>query len=170
MAAGSKWIYCCETTSSHDVSRKHKDCLKKIKDIIFKEGGPRNNGFKDSHIALYIDLVEAKSKPTSPKSTMDIGVGISKKMNKGVLLIDFKLNVSNPKNIGGSDLNLKIKNTKDIMGGDPPIYPEYIFIFHPQIINQARYEINRLFKNNPKYTKCIQVYDLERLKEVYFNI
>lgn len=166
----SKLTYCCETTLSHEVSRANEDCLRKIKDIIINEGGPKNNGFKDNYIALYIDLVERKSQSPSPKSTMDIGVGMSSgKRNRVMLLVEFKFNIGNPRNIGVSDLNLKIKNTKDIVGSDPPIHPEYIFVFQARIINQAKHEINKLFKNNPRYTRCIQVYDLNLLRETYFN-
>ncbi len=163
-----KWKYNCKITIEHKLALKFSDSIENIHDIIVSEGG-KNSPFKNQNqVCINIDKVEknrAKKEKRNAYKTMDTSFAISYGKKNEMVLCEYKLNYKKPENISKSELDEKIKNSKDLLGNEPNIHSVYIFVFSTKIKSQALNKIRRLNSNK----KNFNVVDINELKELYFN-
>jgi len=95
---------------------------------------------------------------------MDIAFAISDSLNIEILLVEFRFNYKNPNNLQKGDLEGKVSGSKSFLGNSVKINDNYIFIFKPNLIQQAR---NRMQRMNPKIPNNYIVMDLEGLVTKY---
>ncbi len=163
----NNWKYCKETTITHRLSITHKDCLIDINNLS-KKNGAKKEVFKKEIEVLNLDCVEiklAKNERRNRKKTMDFVVGLKRKNENKMLLIDFKLKAKNGKNIDGSNLKNKIKYSVSLIGNNPQIMKFYLLIYNKNYINEATQTIRRKMLNKPE----IIIISINELKTILFN-
>nr|WP_320038504.1 hypothetical protein [uncultured Bacteroides sp.] len=138
--------YCKETTEQHPLSIKYPACLEQLKGCIKKEGGS-GELFSDDDICLNLDEVEEKvSKGGDREATMDVAIGLSEeKRNRQMLLVEFRFRYDKPSNIGKKEIEDKINHSKQLLLGGGTINKDYVFVFSPKKVNEARSHFRRLF-------------------------
>lgn len=114
-------------------------------------------------IVLDMDKVEIINKTGygSRQETMDFCMGLQCKQ---MLLVEAKFRVVKPGNIKKSDLENKIRYSKNLLGQEIPIAKEKVFLFHHQTIEIAKRYLARLFNNNPN----LNVLTINEFKDKYF--
>ena len=167
----NNWKYCEETTKNHPVYKKYESCcVEYIADVIKKENKKKSNLFENNkYTVINVDSVEKelakKEKRGENRPTMDIAFGIisKQKKDKNFLLVEFKLNVSNYKNISKTEIKDKVNGTKDIIDkGYYSIYNFYIVIV-TEVIKRRHYSEKSQKKESIEYES------LSTLKGKYFN-
>lgn len=144
--------YCESTTRNHALSVKHSEQLEKINDL-FKNEGFKGKALFGQEIAINLDKIEAKlsrKDKREQRKTVDFAVGISDNgKNKQMLMVELKLNVSNPDGITKKDIEEKIKHSNDLLGTDPQIGKEKYILFQNCVKQQAKHYIGRVYVNRP---------------------
>lgn len=159
------------TTKNHNVSKQYLCCLEDFNKIVHRE----DDELKNKQIPQLVSDVEvlnldcAEEKRCDPNNiqrnkTMDIAFAISDSLNIEILLVEFRFNYINPYNMKKGDLEGKVSGSKSILGNSVKINDNYIFIFKPNLIQQAR---NRMHKMNPKIPNNYIVMDLDGLVRKY---
>lgn len=99
--------------------------------------------FKTEVSALDLDEYE-KSKKSNNDSTMDSAIGVCNQNSKNerLMLVELKIDVSEPENMEMSALRGKISHSKEILSSDK-IDSDILFVFKTDIIKN---KANRLFK------------------------
>jgi len=137
--------YCKETTEQHPLSEKYPACLEQLKGCIKKEGGS-GDLFSDDDICLNLDEVEKVMSTGNREATMDVAIGLSEeKRNRQMLLVEFRFRYDKPSNIGKKEIEDKINHSKQLLLGGVPINKDYVFVFSPKKVNEARSHFRRLF-------------------------
>ena len=170
MVTQSKWLYCCDTTKEHSVSKRYPNCLEKIDEITKGESIKKLKTRFSEEIALNLDKVESdrtRGKGNS-NSTMDIAFGIKKEgKSKQFILCEYRLNYKNVNNIKKSDLDSKISHSKNLLGAEIPIQTSYLFVFSSKIQKTALNKLRRFSSN--KSTLYVAI-DVPKLYSSYFDI
>lgn len=159
------------TTKNHNVSKQYLCCLEDFNKIVHRE----DDELKNKQIPQLVSDVEvlnldcAEGKRCAPNNiqrnkTMDIAFAVSDSLNIEILLVEFRFNYKNPNNLQKVDLEGKVSGSKSFLGNSVKINDNYIFIFKPSLIQQAR---NRMQRMNPKIPNNYIVMDLEGLVTKY---
>lgn len=125
------------------------------------------NNFPDSKV-LDMDLAEvetAKLEARLRNSTMDCSFAITELEDTKILLVEFRFNYVNLKNLNRNKLIDKVTGSISLLGNSIDIFPEYIFIFQPGLKAQAQ---RRLFMMNPKIPTNYIAYEVNDLKARFF--
>ena len=166
MVEKNNWKYCKETTIQHPIALKFENCVEDIGTVSIAEGAKKS---PFSHeVCINLDKVErllAKKQKREAQRTMDISFGIKYGNQKRILLCEYRLNYKNVNNLKKSELDLKISNSKSLVGQDPLVHNYYLFIFNSNLKNQAYHVLRRLYANN----NTIEVMDLIDLKNHFFE-
>ncbi len=81
-----------------------------------------------------------------------------------MLLVELRFNYQNLKNLKKSDLEGKVRGSVALLPNNV-IHTEYLFIFQPNLVAEAR---RRLARMNPVIPNNYKTMDLDKLKETYF--
>ncbi len=164
-----------QQTMSNLVAEKHSGCMKDINAIILKEDNSLSEIpmlFNDV-LVIDLDCVEkqtAKIESRNQHKTMDITFAINqldKPPLTTMLLVELRLNFKNPSNIKRQELTDKINHSKQLLDNClVPICEDFIFIFPPNIKQQA---IRHFYRYKPKFPNNYKVMTIEELKETYFG-
>lgn len=164
MVSQNRLMYCSTTTIQHYLSVAHKNCIERIAFIIVSEGG-KNPGFNNEE-ALNLDKVETflaqQQKGRNRNATVDMAFGVKDGGKKEFVLCEYKLR---KKGKGLQDYNIsnKIKYSKDLLGGTPPIY-KCCLIVPPDSKSSAASYVRRYSTNRQE----IKVFDLKGFVVEYF--
>ena len=151
------------TTENHQLSLKNPKCLEMLDKIIVDEGGSCSRKLGNDVVVLNLDKVAKGLKAARTISTMDMTFGVTDENGKNakMVLVDFKFRHKTVSTIGKSDLEDKVKDSRDIMGNIPPILPQCYFVFTTKLTNQATRHIARIFNNKPSIPyKSVDINDL----------
>lgn len=122
---------------------KHRLCKFKstLQDICIRDY--KTPYFKTNVIALDLDEYE-KSHKSNNDNTMDSAIGVCNQNSKNdrLMLVELKIDVSEPENMEMSALRGKISHSKEILSSDK-IDSDILFVFKTDVI---RNKANRLFK------------------------
>lgn len=158
-------------TLNHIVSQKYPCCIKDYNDIILSEDDllvSKPSYFKDVE-AIDLDCVEIETAKLERRpivhSTMDSAFAISDVNNLEMLLVEFRFNYSNLSNLLRKKLLDKVSGSIVILGTSIKINDTYIFIFKPNLVQQARSRFRRM---NPQLPNNFIAMDLIDLKTQYF--
>lgn len=154
--------YCKETTEQHPLSIKYPACLEQLKGCIVKEGG---SGvlFSDDDICLNLDEVEKLVSKGSREATMDVAIGLSEeKRNRQMLLVEFRFRYDKPSNIGKKEIEDKINHSKQLLLGGATINKDYVFVFSPKKVNEARSHFRRLFSGKKVSASVMEEKELHK--------
>jgi hypothetical protein len=163
--------YCSHTTSTHAIAVSYGTVLIELNTLIARESlVPTSPLFDSGTLVIDLDLAEeiaAKTARRLPNSSMDMAIGLMDSVTKTstMLLVEIRLNYTNPNNLVRSKLDAKVSGSKYILSNMPPIAPEIIFIFATNYVQQA---INRLFRMVPMVNSPFKVMDVNQLKATYF--
>src|ERR1039457_5423234 len=132
--------YCQPTTQAHPLAERYPQYLNNINTIIREEGGT-NRPF-NTEVALKLDKIKECSDDiniTHMKS-MDMVLGIKDGTNSLSLLVEFKLDCKNARNLKEGELREKIKDSKILLfGSGIPVHNRYVFIFNDELLeNESR--------------------------------
>jgi len=166
MEIQNKWIYNKNITINHNLAQQYKISIEKINDTIVSEGG-RKTDFKNE-VCINLDKIEkilAKKERRNAFRTMDIAFGISKGKAENMVLCEYKLKYKKPANLSKSEIDGKIKYSKNLLGNEPPVLNRFIIIFKSEIKAQSYSILRRLYANK----NLFQVLDINELKEKYFK-
>lgn len=166
MGKQNSWLYCSNTTKEHGLSKKHSGCVEKIYDITISEGGKKPPF--SSEVALNMDKIElsiAKKDKRNARKTMDMAFGVKRGRSKQFVLCEYRLNYKNPNNIRKSELDSKLLYTKSLLGNEPAVHNNYLFIFLSNIKQQAISKLRRLYSSRPNYMAI----DVPELKSRFFK-
>lgn len=161
--------YCKATTEGHKIAKTHK-CIKQITIVLLREGWKSKAGlFSENQTVIDLDLLEeclSKKQKRDKLPSMDIAFGVElHNREKNLLLVELKLNVSNPNNLDLTDLKDKIHGSKLALSHEFPINNRFVFVFQTKIIEQIR---NRLSRQIPRIPSSYEVLDVHSLKGNYF--
>lgn len=170
MAQQNDWKYCETTTKQHSLAVKFRNCVELIHDISVAEGS-RKSPFVNE-LALNLDKLETEKCIKDKRdafATMDIAFGVErddsgKRKVERFVLCEYRLRYKNVNNIKKGDLDSKINYSKRLLGNSPALHDKYIFVFSSGLKAQAYSRLRRLYNNKA----CIEVFDLNELKAVYF--
>ena len=156
-------------TKKHPLSQSYSCCIKDFNDVIFCEDQALKSTPNIVSDVEVLNLDCAEEKRCDPNNiqrnkTMDIAFAISDSLNIEILLVEFRFNYINPYNMKKGHLEGKVSGSKSILGNSVKINDNYIFIFKPNLIQQAR---NRMHKMNPKIPNNYIVMDLDGLVRKY---
>lgn len=156
--------YCKLTTCSHELAKKHPDCLQEIC-LFMKEEGGRGHLFTKKEVCINLDKVEIKRANADNEATMDMCVGVSSNgKSRSMLLIELRFRYKSPRNISETNIRNKIAHSKELVKGT--ILPDYIFLFSKKCKNEARAHFNRIF--NGRKVSCI-IMDEEEFYNNFFD-
>jgi hypothetical protein len=163
--------YCRTTTEAHTIAQTYPLCVEAIDAHIVGEGYygilPL---FTNGETLIDLDLAEklmAAIELRAPNQSMDMSIGL-KNHNatiREMLLVDFKFRVVNPNNLVQVDMTGKVAGSLLILGTSTTVRSEYIFIFQPNLVQQAR---NRLARMIPRIHSGFIAMDINDLKAAYF--
>lgn len=113
---------------------------------------PKKNYFDTRIECLDMDTYEKKCGGNAD-CTVDAVIGISKCVNKvtsshRLLLVELRMLYVNANNLSKTELEQKIKHTKDLLGSELSIDKNNIFVFTDNVAPQARSFINRLMQGS----------------------
>lgn len=164
-----------QKTISHPVSITYSCCIQDFNEVVKNEDDELNAKqytcvFLSSVEVLNLDCAKDKKYPIEvgkerPKS-MDITFAISENNDSEMVLVDFKLNVRNPNTLKKDGLERKVSDSIVFLGNSIPIHNQYIFVFQPKRVQQAR---NRLQRMIPKIPNNYVAMDLQDLINRYFE-
>jgi len=164
--------YCQDTTENHPVAIEYPHCIEDINTHLADEGySPAGPLF--IHNETVIDLDEAEmvyanqqNRPVSQSMDMTIGLRNKSGYKREMLLVEFKFNMKNPNNLSQVDMRGKVAGSINILGLTPPISSQYIFIFQPNLVEEARNRMARMIPGIPTDYIAMSIYDL---KSIYFD-
>jgi hypothetical protein len=164
--------YCRDTTINHVVALKHNACLEDINSLIRQEGySDASPLFTNAEIVLNMDkaedIVARLENRLEKNKSMDMAFGIAYPNSTKVkmLLVELRLNYSNPNNLSKAEIEEKVAGTSLLLSNIPEIIKMYIFIFKTGQLAEA---YSRLFRMIPKINSNYVVMDIEHLKSTYF--
>lgn len=155
-------------SEEHTISCPLDARYKKLLNAILIKEGARNTPFTtEKGIDLDQYEVDRNRGGINQDRTMDFCVGLT---TREILLVEAKLNVSNPLNIGKAHLENKILHSKDLLTQQGrSTAKQKVFLFDKSVVNVAkRHIITTLFKNNPNVTANLLVYTVQEFKENCF--
>lgn len=162
--------YSKNCTLAHYLAVKLPTILKDLDLIIHNEDDSSlkaANNFQDTKV-MDMDAAEvetAKQDLRLQNSTMDCCFAISDLNNTKMLLVEFRFNYTNLKNLNRNKLLDKVAGSILLLGNTIEIFQEYIFIFQPSLKAQAQ---RRLFMMNPKIPTYYIALDINDLKSRFF--
>jgi hypothetical protein len=148
-----------------------KQCLKNLNELIITEGCTDVMPvFTNEEIVLDMDFVEgrtASEQKRIPHKSMDSAFMIIDKEgdNKEILLVEFRFNYSNMKNLDKKSLFDKVAGSELALKSPTNLHNKYIFIFNTNLKNQA---IRRFRNMVPSMPKNYIATDINDLKVLYF--
>ncbi len=157
-------------TKKHIVSQSYPCCVKDFNQIVLDEDDnlvTLPSFFTDVEV-LDLDCVEiavARSEHRNQNRTMDTTFAISDAISLEMLLVELRFNYTNLANLNRIELLEKVSGSELILGNSVKICKDYIFIFQPNLVQQA---INRLQRMNPRIPNNYMAMDLNRLILMYF--
>ncbi len=158
--------YCKETTKQHPLSLKYPACLVQLKGCIKKEGGS-GALFNEDDICLNLDEIEKVVSNGNREATMDVAIGLSEEeRNRQMLLVEFRFRYDKPSNIGKKEIEDKIKHSKQLLLGGVMINKNYVFVFSPKKVNEARSHFRRLFVG--KKVSVLVIMEEKEFHDIYF--
>lgn len=143
--------YCKDTTCSHPVLKMFPQYLMKINDIIDEETDSNHRTMMSQPFSeeqgIQLDKIKnSSSLDLKNVKSMDMVLGIDDNGKKKVLLVDFKLNCGDPKNIDTSKCKNKIRWSKYLLfGGGIPMHDKTLFVFNNSFAkkNEAKNVLGR---------------------------
>ncbi|MEO8238119.1 MAG: hypothetical protein ABI576_08415 [Flavobacterium sp.] len=157
-------------TASHIVARTYPSCLVDIDQLIFKDDDSLleiGNEFDNSNVIDLdgVEILRAQSEKRNRKSTMDCTFAIIDDSKTEMLLVEFRFNYENLKNLNRNKLVDKVECSREILGDSITINEDSIFIFQKTLKAQAE---SRLYRMYPRVPNNYVVMDLDDLKTHYF--
>ena len=157
-------------TLGHIISKTYPCCIKDFNQIIFDEDDNIDTipSFFSNVLVIDLDCVEknkAKIEKRIQCKTMDTTFAISNTSSIEMLLVELRFNYRNLSNLDRNELLGKVSGSINLLGNSVVINNNYIFIFQPNLIQQA---INRLQRMNPRIPNNYIAMDLNQLISVYF--
>lgn len=140
---------------------------KKLVHAILINEGARSTPFT-SEKGIDLDQYEVeKNRGGNRDNTMDFCVGLT---TRELLLVEAKLNVAKPHNIGKAHLENKIRHSVELLQElDLTVAKQKVLLFDKSVVNVAkRHIITTLFKNNPNVTANLLVYTIQEFNENCF--
>lgn len=165
--------YCEQTTLAHPVCNSCNSVLDLISELFSAEGCRSNHFNEEKGISLdKLEISRCKG-ASSRQPTMDMAVGIKRKdsppqspRSPQMLLVELKLRVNRPANIGKSDIEKKINHSISLLTREVTINDKKILIFSDNQFQVAKSHIARLYSNSPQ--SKVLVYTVQQFKEEYF--
>jgi hypothetical protein len=156
-------------TESHIVARTYPSCLVDIDQLIFKDDDSLleiGNEFDNSDVIDLdgVEILRAQNEKRNRKSTMDCTFAISDDSKTEMLLVEFRFNYENLKNLNRNKLVDKVECSREILGDSIPINENRIFIFQKALKAQAE---SRLYRMYPRVPNNYVVMDLDDLKQFF---
>lgn len=157
-------------TKKHIVSQTYPCCVKDFNQIVLDEDDSLvtlPTIFTDVEV-LDLDCVEiekARSEHRNQNRTMDSTFAISDANSLEMLLVELRFNYTNLANLNRIVLLEKVAGSTLILGNSVKINEDYIFIFQPNLVQQAT---NRLQRMNPRIPNNYIAMDLNQLILIYF--
>lgn len=157
-------------TLNHIVSKSFSCCVKDFNEIILNEDDlltVKPTFFSDVDV-IDLDCVElnlARSQKRNQNSTMDSSFAISDKSNLEMLLVELRFNYTNLSNLSRQKLLDKVSGSISVLGNTVKINNTYIFIFQPNLVEQAT---NRFRRMVPIIPNNYVAMDLTELISKYF--
>ena len=170
----SEWIYKEAATISHPAisNPQFHRCLIDFSFLVVQEGGTPNPFSEEKTISVdCLEVTAAQNEKRPPRKTMDAAFVIEhlRKTVRQTVLVEFKFRVRNVENLRKQEIEDKVKNSKMLLGNEPPVLHRYFFIFKEGIKHQAINRISRIFKK-PYNELEYEVTDLPALFETFFKI
>jgi len=141
---------------------------KKLLHTILTKEGARNTPFTtEKGIDLDQYEVDRNRGRGNQDNTMDFCIGLT---TREILLIEAKLGVDKPRNIGRAHLENKIRHSAELLREHgSTVAKQKVLLFDKSVVNVAkRHIITTLFKNNPNVTANLLVYTVQEFKENCF--
>jgi hypothetical protein len=163
--------YCNYTTINHHIAVLHNNCLQDINYLITKEGYLGTvSPFINNETVIYLDLAEeliAITEGRSKNKSMDMAFGLTNSDSsiKEMLMVELRLNYSNPNNLNRAELEGKVAGSSLLLSNIPEIHNRFIFIFKTNQRQEAR---NRLSRMIPRINSNYIVMDIPELHSTYF--
>lgn len=159
-----------EKTLDHIISKTFPCCVKDFNQVILDEDDNLNNipSFFTDVLVIDLDCVEKNKAKTERRiqcKTMDNTFAISNVSSIEMLLVELRFNYRNLSNLDRNELLGKVSGSINLLGNSVVINDNFIFIFQPDLLQQA---INRLQRMNPRIPNNYIAMDLNQLMSVYF--
>lgn len=162
--------YCQHTTLNHPVSICHKAEIEKIEEILKCEGCTTNLFNNEQALNLdKVEIIQCRRANKQQSETMDMSIGISKNQrNCQMLLVEMKFKVKRASNISKTEIENKIKHSKDILSHHYQVYEKKIILFDNNKIREAESVINRYFGRKPKDKQEVIPLSVSQFKNIFF--
>ncbi|MBN6710155.1 hypothetical protein JFL47_02725 [Haemophilus haemoglobinophilus] len=161
--------YCPIKTKLASNQLKCLHCLTSINQLVIKEGFNGNLIFKDEYVCIDMDQVERV------KANDENRVQLNKSMdsafsleNTTIVLVEYRFNYQNLKNLKSQDLTLKKFFSEQIISKEKYLlHNEVYYVFDSSVIEQAK----RRFRNfNPQLPQEYKPIELQDLKSKFFSV
>lgn len=145
-------------------------CITNLNVLVSKEGFKGEPVFETDAIVLNLDCAEellANSFSRLRESSMDCCFVItdeSKSLNE-VLLVEFRYNYTNLKNVNRKKIVNKVEGSKRLLSDSFRIHDINIFVFQSNLKEQAKYRFNRIL---PRFPMNYKIMDTEELMTTFW--
>lgn len=162
--------YCFENTEKFAHQMQCLHCLEFFNTLILREGynGEDKMPFPDAHICLDMDNVEKTIAKTENRTTLNSSMDAAFVLdNNEVLLIEFRFNYQNLKNLNANKLKSKQFYSEQIAKNHGyTVHPNFYYVFESNMIEQAR----RRFRNfNPQLPQVYKPITIQNLKSEFWE-
>lgn len=136
-------------TLNHIVSKSYPCCVKDFNEVVFNEDDSLSeipDYFAETDV-IDLDCVEierARIERRNQISTMDCTFAISDNENLEMLLVELRFNYKNLSNLNRQKLIDKVSGSLSILGNTVKINNTYVFIFQPNLVEQATSRMRRM--------------------------
>lgn len=155
---------------NNDFLKQHslyKHCASTL-NAVSERDYPKKNYFDTRIECLDMDTYETNNCGGNADCTVDAVIGISNCDNKvasshRLLLVELRMGYVKANNLSKTELEQKIKHTKDLLGSELSIDKNNIFVFTDNVAPQARSFMNRLMQGS-KYLKTFIVWSVSNFR------
>lgn len=135
----------------------------KTLDEVSKKDYPKDNYFDTSILCLDMDDYETQicRGYRGKTETVDAVIGIKNYTQQNcfthqrLLLVELRMNYKSPRNISQTELENKVRHTRELLGTETPIETKSWFIFKNGIIEQMKSQFKRMAYAGGDIKNCI---------------
>lgn len=139
--------YSKQVTETHPLALKYPKSVTDISEVIVAEGGRNINCIER---VINLDIVETErcsGSSADELKTMDIAVGVCHGALNEIVLCELRLRYKSAKQLKYSEIDGKLRHSKELCGQLTCIHRNFFFVFQDRIVQQAKAKLRRLNKN-----------------------
>ncbi len=153
-----------EQTENHIITRKYRDIIVDIDDILKNEHCLSKKIFSGQTVLNIDKFKEKTAQGRENIKSVDFAFVVYRNNSNKTVLIEAKCDVKTVKNLSKNEISEKIKHSKQIIGNDTQYY-ETTFVLLKKSVEVAKRYLKRLFANS----NVVSGMTVTELKQKFFD-